>query len=275
MLFQESNIREREENFYKNIIRLYLKYGSVDEVFRRTNYSLPISYPGMHRLIKRWGIVKSAGPNSKLSEALTVLTLLSDNQIPLERLYKKLPPSFKTSLSTLHRIMHNVKEGVIRRYGTALVITTDEDNSKILMGSDMDHGKNITLPMTYSVYQEKPSLSIKRVLQQEVFADLAIQKQFPDKVIPSNPRPFMFLNIADIKVAVYIVQLNKGYFAKSMFSSYKISDHKLITLGEILNAKKGIRAGVQEIIRGYKKYSQNEAELISEISDVNLALLKA
>ena len=68
MLFQESEIREREDSFYKNIIRLYLTYGSVDEVFKKTRYDLPISYPGMHHLIRRWGIVKSVGPNSKLSE---------------------------------------------------------------------------------------------------------------------------------------------------------------------------------------------------------------
>lgn len=272
MLFQETNIREREDSFYKNLIRLYLKYGSVDEVFRRTRYSLPISYPGMHHLIKRWGIVKSAGPNSKLSEALTVLTLLSDNQIPLEKLYKQLPPSFKTSLSTLHRILHNVKEGVVRRYGTALVITSGEGD--VLVGNDADHGRNVTIPMTYSIHNENPEISIKRVMQQEVFSEMAVEKNFPEYLIPENPKPFMFLDIADIKVAVYSIYIKKELYKDLHFSSYKVFDYKFESVNSVLNLRSGTRTGVKDILNGYNRYLLRRDDILSEVSEVNLALLK-
>ena len=119
MMFQETEIRERENDFYKNIIRLYLKYGSVDEVFRVTNYDLPISYPGMHHLIKRWGIIKSAGPNSKLSETLTFLTLLSDNQIPLVGVdYESINPKgnrfwFKHFLPYTYSLVRRIDERIL------------------------------------------------------------------------------------------------------------------------------------------------------------------
>lgn len=251
-----------------------MKYGSVDEVIRRTNYSLPMSYPGMHHLIKRWGIIKSAGPNSKLSEALTVLTQLSDSKIPLERLYKNLPPSFKTSLSTMHRILHNVKEGVIRRYGTALVVTREGEENNVLTGIDKDHNKNLTLPMTYSIYKENPKASILRVLQQEVFTELAVEKKFPFKVIPKNPKPFMFLNIADIKVAVYLIKLNKDIIENYQFTSQKIYNHAFISCREIKSLNYGVRAGVENIVSGYERYLKNQSSVVLETSDINLALLQ-
>lgn len=280
-MFQETEIREREDNFYKNLIRLYLKYGSVDEVFRVTNYDLPISYPGMHHLIKRWGIVKSAGPNSKLSETLTFLTLLSDNQIPMERLFKKLPPSFKTSLSTMHRILHNVKMGVIRRFGTALVITPKSQKETILIGEDITPPKielgkptgSKTLPMTYSSSNEDPKISILRVLQQEVFSELAVNKKFPIDIIPEDPKPFMHLSIADIKVSVFHLELSDKFLNSNDFSSFKVKDHSFITSKELLKSEEIVRSGVKEIITNYNKYYKNEDKIYEEVSELNLALL--
>jgi len=70
MTQEQSTPKEKEDAFNRFIISEYLKYGSVDEVFRRNDYNLPISYPGVQRLLDKWGIVKAAGPNTLLTEAL-------------------------------------------------------------------------------------------------------------------------------------------------------------------------------------------------------------
>lgn len=271
MIFQESEIKEREANFYKDIIRLYLKFGSVDEVFKQTHYDLPISYPGMHHLIKRWGIVKSVGPNSKLSEALTFLTLLTESKLPLEAIYKKLPPSFKTSLSTMHRIAHNTKEGVVRRHGTALVVTNG-NSEQVLVGQDLSH-KKITLPMTYSTPKEDTQTSILRVLQQEVFSELAVGKFDLTNLIPVDPTPFMNLTIADIKVAVYSIELDQQFLNCYPFSSYKVEAHRFEPVSNVIN-QTGVRAGVKDIISGYQKYLSGNLINTDLISNLNLALLR-
>lgn len=274
MIFQESEIKEREANFYKDIIRLYLKFGSVDEVFKQTHYDLPISYPGMHHLIKRWGIVKSVGPNSKLSEALTFLTLLTESKLPLEAIYKKLPPSFKTSLSTMHRIAHNAKEGVVRRHGTALVVTPKENNQSVLVGQDLSH-KKLTLPMTYSTPKEERQTSILRVMQQEVFSELAVRKFDLKSIIPNNPNPFMNLTIADIKVSVYSIELDQQFLNTHQFSSLKVENHKFEPVSSIRYQVSGIRPGVVDIVNGYKEYLNGSLMNLNQISNLNLALLQA
>lgn len=275
MLFCESEIKQREDNFYKDIIKLYLKYGSVDKVFSATHYDLPISYPGMHHLIKRWGIVKSVGPNSKLSEALTFLTLLTESKMPLEALYKKLPPSFKTSLSTMHRIAHNVKEGVVRRHGTALVVTSKLNEEHVLVGEDLGH-RAITLPMTYSSTKEETETSILRVLQQEVFSELAVEKVDLAKLIPQNLTSFMNLVIADIQVSVYKIELDLQFLEKNKFSSYKVQDLRFLPVHNILHTIYDIpiRPGVVDIVNGYQRHSNGELVNINQISNLNLALAR-
>lgn len=281
--------QERIKQFNKLIVAEYLKYGSVDEVFRQNNYDLPISYPEVHRLIKRWGIVKSAGPNSLLSEGITFLTLLSQNKVPLERLYKRLPPSFKTSIGTMHRLLHNIKEGVIRRVGTALVITPFNNPHLFLIGEDvstprLELGKpfgSTTLPMGYSKVDEDAGDSILRVLQQEVFTRMAIDRILPIELIPANPKPFMHVDIADISVAVYNLSLSGSLSEESAFSSFKVRNHKFTEISEILNHKSLpsrqadnilIRAGVREIIGGYQKYLYRGINLVPVTSEMNLAL---
>lgn len=281
--------QERIKQFNKLIVAEYLKYGSVDEVFRQNNYDLPISYPEVHRLIKRWGIVKSAGPNSLLSEGITFLTLLSQNKVPLESLYKRLPPSFKTSMGTMHRLLHNIKEGVIRRVGTALVITPFNNPHLFLIGEDvstprLELGKpfgSTTLPMGYSKVDEDAGDSILRVLQQEVFTRMAIDRILPIELIPANPKPFMHVDIADISVAVYNLSLPGNLSEESAFSSFKVRNHKFTEISEILNHKSLpsrqadnilIRAGVREIIGGYQKYLYRGINLVPVTSEMNLAL---
>ena len=263
--------QEKEKKFERFIIKEYLRYGSVDEVFRKNNYDLPISYPGVHRLINRWGIVKAAGPNSKLSEALTLLVLLSDKKLPLERLYKVLPPSFKTSLATMHRIMHNVKEGIIRRYGTALVIVPEDNPTQILVGDDISTPRleyckpfgSTSLPVTFSKKTENPKESILRVIQHEVFTQEAIEKKIPAGIIPDNLKPFMYLDIADVRVAVYQIKLPSNLSGKKCFSSFKLINHRFLSLSNLTDGnllKFNFRAGAREVGLAYKRYLNNLKE---------------
>src|SRR3990167_10650382 len=148
--------REKEKQFNEFLVREYLKYGAVDGVYRAHEYDLPISYPSFQRLLDKWGIVKSAGPNRLLSEAICLVASINQEKLPVEKIYRMLPPSFRTSLSTAHRIASNVKEGIIRRAGTALVINLENRDDLILVGKDVSTprgraGKefgDISLPMT-------------------------------------------------------------------------------------------------------------------------------
>lgn len=276
---------EREKLFNQYIVSEYLKYGSVDEVFSKNNYDLPVSYPQVHRILNKWGIYKSVGPNSKLSEAICFMVLLSDKKIPLEKLYKSIPPSFKTSMSTMHRILHNVKEGLVRRYGSALVISSNSDPKKILIAEDvstprLELGKpfgSLSLPMGYSKKSEDSHSSIYRILQQEVFTKNAIKQDLPNNLIESNIKPFMYLDIADVRVTVYNLRLEEKYSQLRNFTSYKLKNYKFIDVDELLMKNTKFRMGLSKIGEGYLNYL-NRPETTIEYkplimkSDVNLEL---
>jgi len=277
--------KEREKLFNEFIVSEYLKYGSVDEVFSKNNYELPISYPQVHRILNKWGIVKSVGPNSKLSEAICFMVLLSDKKIPLEKLYKSLPSSFKSSMSTMHRILHNIKEGLIRRYGTALVITAGKNLKKVLVAKDISTprlklGKpfgSISFPMGYSKKSENPRKSILRILQQEVFAKGAIDKTLKENFLSKDINPFMFLDIVDVRVDVYHLSLDEKYSDVKKFSSYKLKNYKFVDLGDLFSKNNKFRMGLSKIGLGYQKYLDRpettvEYKPILIKSDINLEL---
>lgn len=257
--------KEREEKFNKFIISEYLKYGSVDEVFRRNGYNLPISYPGVHRLLDRWGIVKAAGPNSKLSEAICFMELLSHHKIPMERVYRMLPPSFQTSMSTMHRILHNIKEGTTRRSGCALVITPDDNSRQVLVGDDvstprLELGKPFgarSLPMCYAKVDENYKDSVLRVLQQEVLVKDVVERKLDQGVISDSIQPFMYLDIADVRVSVFHLVLPRPL---EKFSSYKLLNYRFVDLKELNLPSEFFRAGIREIGIGFEKYLLNRKE---------------
>lgn len=280
---------EREKEFEAFIVSEYLKYASVDEVFRRNNYDLPISYPGVHRLIDRWGIVKTAGPNSKLSEAISFLTCLSDRKVPLERMYKNMPPSFQTSLATMHRIMHNIKEGVTRRSGTALMLTPGDEVSNFLVATDVstpriELGKpfgSISVPMTFSKNNEPASQSILRVFQQEVFTQNVLKENFPFEIIPDDPEPYMYLDIADVRVGVYHIELPRDFSDTDSFSSFKMENYHYINTNEAQYfPDTHFRSGIVEMAKGFSRYrfeseGYSEPSPYFEISHLNQQLALA
>lgn len=248
----------------------YLKLGSVDRVFTKHNFSLPISAPTYHRLINNWGrgIVKTAGPNSNLSEVLLILSRLLDTKLPLETFFREhVPASLKPTLSTTHRVMKTIKEGVFRRLGTALIITTPSNHQRILLGQDISltnthfgHKGDLSLPMGYSKHKETTQTSIRRILEREVFTNKVIQKNFPYHLIPKNTSSFMTINIADVSVKVYHLELPEKILRPSQVSSFKLKNLKLTSLNEITTQKpltKGIRPGIIEITQYYQEHLNN------------------
>jgi len=278
--------KEKEDAFNRFIVSEYLKYGSVDELFRRNDYNLPISYPGVQRLLDKWGIVKAAGPNTLLTEALIFLEELSLEQIPVERLYRRMPPSFKASMGTMHRILSYIRSETIRRVGTALVMTPKDNPNLILVGNDVspiirtEVGKpygSITFPMGYSKRLESPETSILRVLQQEVFTVPTIEKKgVAQRVIPETPKPFMYLDIADVRVSVYQIILPEELSETRSFTSFKIQNHKFLDTSDLGVKRKGFRTGIVEIAQGYSRFLREGASApIYSTAQINrkLALL--
>jgi len=270
----ELDSEERERDFNEFLVEEYLKHGSVDEVLRIHRYDIPISYAGYQRVLDRWGIVKAAGPNSKLTEVINFLTRMIEEEIPLEKLYKKMPSSFRVSTATLYRILSYIREGITRRVGTGLVITSNGDRKRILVGKDistprLDLGKpygSISIPMGFSRKRDPRKDAILRVLQQEVFTKLAVKNNMPN-VVPDRPKPFMYLDIADVRVEIFRIELPSKLFSLRYFSSFKLRDYEYLPLGEIIagdGARVNLRVGVKEVAMGYQKYLG--------ISDRNLAV---
>jgi len=254
-----------EVKFNRFLVREYLKYGSVDEVFRKNNFDLPVSYANYQRILDRFGVVKAVGPNNKFSEAVDFLAHMVKDNIPFEKLYKKMPPSYRTSVVTLYRILAYVKEGITRRTGCALVITPYNDTRRVVIARDIstpniEFGKywgNYTIPMGYAKKGATRLENIKRILQQEVFTENVIDGKFPDFYTKDDVSPIMYIDIADVRVSVYHFQLPKELSKIVNFSSYKLKDFIFMDAKELLadSANKyALRAGVKEAIGGYLRH---------------------
>lgn len=251
-----------EKKFNTFLISEYLKYGSVDEVFRANRFNIPISAAAYHRLLDKWGIIKAAGPNSKMAEILDFLTRFAEENIPLEALYKKMPPSFRTSAATMYRIVSYVKEGITRRIATGLIITPGSNKKMILVGDDISTprialGKpygSLSIPMGFSRKRDPREDAILRILQQELFTKRAIKKDMPN-LIPVRPKPFMFLDIADVRVEIFHLKLPKKLSKSSCFSSFKLQNFRFLDKEKIMKGnRKKYRLGVVEAAKGYTKY---------------------
>lgn len=268
---------DRRLEYEKDIVREYLTYGSVDAVLRETQFSLPFSFAEIHRILDRWGVVKSAGPNTPIAESIGFFVRLIEERVPLEDLYKRTPPNFATSVATLHRIYRWAKEEIkkevqkrdMRRAGTALVVSPFGTPNLFVIARDVTPAKHefkklcgsVSFPMTFSKRGEARQTSVLRVLQQEVFSDRLIEdpNSFYTVVSPlvAGVSPFMFLDIADVRVAVYHVELPNELSGVGELSSPKLKDFKFVTVKQLKamsEQKYSLRQGMLEIAGGYRKY---------------------
>lgn len=244
-----------QDSFERYLVSEYFKHGSINKVFATHHFDLPISFAGYTRVLTKYQVVKSAGPNSNLSESLHVLTKIADYKIPLERIYHQYAPStIQVSTNTLHRILHYTRLGLTRRQGTALIITRKDQPDYFLVGNDISLSNSVlgqkgdlSLPMAHSKIGEHPKESILRVLQQEVFTHLVLSKTFPLHLLPLHPRAIMFINIADIRVSVYHIELDRPY----SLSSFKLTHQRFLRSSDL--AKYKVRPGVEEILNQYSE----------------------
>ncbi len=278
-------LTQSELEFYRPLIASYLRHGSVDKVFADFSQDTGVSYPHFHRILKQWGIIKSAGPQSHFSEAIYFLTALAKEKLPLEAVYKKMPPSLKISAVTLHRILGYIKRGLTRRRGTALIISQEGELDKILIGRDLgtprpELGKpfgSLSLPMTYSKRTEPEDEAISRVIQQEVMSRQALERVIPDNLAGNDPHPLITIDIADVRVSCYRLVFPKRL--AQQVNSQKLQDLEFVPVREIALAD-GLdghyRAGVPEIAQALLESKNSQKEFIPHLwSNLNkkLALL--
>ena len=109
---KENLYREREMMCEREVVAAYLEHGSVEELESATMYSLPFSFASIHRILDRYGVIKAAGPNKPITETIGFFVKMIEKKVPLETLYRSMPPRFAPSMTTLHRIYRKVKEEV-------------------------------------------------------------------------------------------------------------------------------------------------------------------
>lgn len=268
---------EYEIELRKRLISEYLKYGSVNELQKAYHFSIPMSEMSIHRLIKDWGIIKSAGPNRPLYETISFFVKLAEKKVPLESLYTKMPPSFTPAVVSLHRTYKNLKENVkrkleerdLRRVATSLIITIEGNPKDVLIGFDVSPRKelgkpygSVSIPTGFSKRTEEGQDSILRVLQQEVFMERVVERNFPYEILPQNPTPFMYVDVADIRVSVYSMVLPGEFIDPELFSSHKLKKHQFINIDKIGDFQKEhvFRVGLSEVFDGYHKFLKAQKE---------------
>lgn len=258
----EGEIKKYSDEWF---LSLYLMHGSVEEAIKRYPENLPISTAGFHRLVKKYGLIKSAGRHVSLPETLHFFREKAmEPGAPLERVYKGMPPSFQTSLSTLHRIYQYMERKAVRRHAAALIITSGGDKSSVLIGKEVfgnsRYGKrvgDISVPMSFAKKDEICADSVLRVLQQEVFSDLAAKGKLGRnseivRELVRGPEPIYYFDIVDVRVGVYKLELD-GLVRN--FSSYKLIDHKFENIQNLDGER--MRGGVSEMLSIYEDSLHN------------------
>lgn len=245
---------ESELGFEEFLVSEYFRLGSINKVFQEHKYNLPISFAGFDRVLSKFGVIKSAGPNSKISESLYFLSLLANYKIPLEKAYHKYAPkNIQVSTNTLHRILHYTRLGLTRRQGVILIISPKNNPNKVILGKDLSltnsslgNKGDLSLPMGHSKVGEPARDSIARVLQNEVFTNEIIKNNFPWDIIPNHIKPIACVNVADILVSVYKLELPSNL---KSFSSFKLEKLKFFDINNLPDIS--FRPGIKDALNFY------------------------
>lgn len=258
---------------------LYFKYGSVEEAMRNSDQLMPISHATYHRKVKSAGLIGSAGRHVSLPEVLHFFRMKAlEPGTPVERLYKKMPHKFKTSLVTLHRIYNAVEKQIVRRHATVLLISDPSDKHRIVVGKETNsnsrYGKNvgdISVPTGFSKKDESNEESILRVLQEEFSTQLAIESKLKNYFEIKDISPFMTFDIIDVRLKVFHLVCPDELKDLKKCSSYKLNNHSFASVLD-LGDKQNLRTGASEIIRGYIDYL-NGGSYTVVTSKLNSALI--
>ncbi len=258
-------------------IAQYLKYGSVEEVYKAHRWDILIPIASYHRLIARAGIVKSSGRREvSLSEMLYFFAQKAlEPSIGIETLYyQKMPPNFQTSLSTLHRIYKGIVERKPTRVAAALFIHPHDNPGQILLGEENITARrfgrtrgDLSVPMCFAQESEAASQSVLRVLQQEVLSPMAIGQNIQPL---HSIEPFAYFDILDVRVSMYELTLPESV----MLGSYKLANLHFEDASQIFHQERAFRSGVVQMIEAYQEYkTANVWQPKALTSDLNLALL--
>lgn len=255
-------ISSDEQRFYRDLVALYLKHGSVERVFSECCDNIPVSYPEYHRILDKWGIVKNIGrKNSTFSEVITFFSKLVLEDLSVEKLYKKMPYDFETSLATIYRIYGLIKRGITRRCATALIISPQDCHELVMVGNDvstprLEIGKpfgSLTYPTTFSDKSDNYQQSVLRVLQQEVFTKMSVSKRFPYEILDQVKKPFAFVDIVDVRVSLHRLILPYNLSQIENFTSYKLKDQRYIHINQLIEPINNLytRQGMFEMSTAY------------------------
>ncbi len=284
-------MRERIEREYRYkeysdewLIERYFRYGSVEDALSCRNTTIPFSFADYHRKLEKFGIIKSAGRHTSLSEALHFFRIKQmEPGAPLESIYKTMTPSFQTSIATLHRIYNRVLETkhrvVATRHATALIISNEQD--KILVGTELfsetKYGKiagHVTIPMTFSKVNDTSYQRILRVLQQEVVTEDAIQKKFADQrhvlnILSQVIGPVLTYRLLDVEISCFLLHLPDSI---TKFNSFKLAHYRFIDKSEVRNDSDHLfRIGVPEMVsKSFDSLKEGRQEVVN--SDFNISL---
>lgn len=266
----------------QKLVSLYLMHGSIEKVFSDYEGKLPVSYAEYHRVLSRFGIIKSAGRNScRMSEIISFFEIVAKNNLPLKKAYKKMPRNFQTSLGTLYRIYSDIKKGLTRRYGTVLLISPYHSPELLMVGKDvsmqrLEYGKrfgSITFPITFSDKNDDKKRAITRVFQQEVFSEKYIVGENVSVEFRSA-KLVAYIDIVDVRVSVFHLQLPKNLSAVRNFSSHKIIDHRYIPVGEIIKDREdlNLRQGILELSEYYRELLDKDLLILNKAPVIRSAL---
>ncbi len=131
--------------------------------------------------------------------------------------------------------------------------------------------------MTYSKSDDSAITAITRVLQQEVFSQLALNRSLPHKLILPNIKPALYIDIADVRVACYRLII-PDKLAKQL-NSFKLNGLTFVSLDNVASSSSfdsSFRAGVPEIAQGFidlKKVNNAQALYLWSNLNKKLALL--
>ncbi|KKQ01559.1 MAG: hypothetical protein US11_C0006G0001 [Candidatus Roizmanbacteria bacterium GW2011_GWA2_36_23] len=257
---------EYEMNHIKQLINFYLKYGSVEEAMKRESERVFVSQASYHRILDQFGIVKSAGRYDPFHETISFLMRMTLEKIPHAYLYNEMPYDFENSFLNLNLVIRAVRKGLVTKTGAALVITPEGSNNSVLIGEEISSRSaykkkvgDMTVPMGFAKQGEPLYFSLLRLLQQEVSNPLAVNGQLApygeiaQRIIEHEPNPFMYLDIADVRVAVCHLVLPEELCNANIISSHRLLNHRFMSGSTIAGNSDNprIRAGIPEIMETF------------------------
>ncbi len=272
------------------LIANYLKYGSVEAVMCAYDYSIPCSVADYHRRVRKAGIVKGDGrANKSFAQALYVfLEKTLQPSLSLEKIYRSLPLTLRDArMSSIYRIYDSIMKQKTRRAAVGVVISPEGRPGTILVADELRSSSTsakksgeTTIPFGFASKKHSFDRSLLRIMQREFSTTLALSgelvvgSEMSSKLIPADTRPFLELQLLDVRVSVAHLTLPGELCDLSKCTSFTVNNHRWVPLEDCVNGKVGLRTGVGEVLASYHDFLfKSSFSTKFEIADINRALL--